>query len=179
MTSPPLNLLHTVYLCIHHIHMHNMQCIYTHVCVLSVTWLSEFFQTPLHIYISLLTPCSYTIQIPVSLLSVCISQSSPEYSIESDNWLLHGQLLADVTCVCENKLHPCQDRQPIAKRTKLPLVHQYAGGVQLASPSETTLPFTITTIFSQNGMKERGKKPTSYLYQRREKSFLIRLGMMG
>lgn len=64
-------------------------------------------------------------------------------------------------------------------RRRLPLAHQHAGGEQLASPSETTLPFTITTIFSKNGMKEREKKAKFLFILEKGKSFLIRLGMMG
>lgn len=49
----------------------------------------------------------------------------------------------------------------------------------MASPSETTLPFTITNIFSKNGMKEREKKAKFLFILEKGKSFLIRLGMMG
>lgn len=34
----------------------------------------------------------------------------------------------------------------------------------LASPSETSLPFTITTIFSQNGMKRGQEKKANFLF---------------
>lgn len=59
------------------------------------------------------------------------------------------------------------------------MAHQHASGEQLASPGETTLPFTITTIFSQNGMKEREKKGQLLIYIREGKKFFNQTGDDG
>lgn len=44
------------------------------------------------------------------------------------------------------------------------MAHHHASRESMASPSETTLPFTITTIFSQNGMKREEEKKANFLF---------------